>query len=60
MESGTPGGTNSTISCLVHVANLGPRAILAASLRSQLAWFGRRDDVTAPLLAPQQKRKAQD
>ena len=23
----------------VHVANLGPKAILVASLRSQLAWF---------------------
>jgi hypothetical protein len=30
-------GTISTMPCQVHVANLGPRAILAASLRSQLA-----------------------
>ena len=36
-------GTISTMPCHVQVANLGPSAILAASLRSQLAWFGRRD-----------------
>ena len=36
-------GTSSTMPCHVHVANLGPRAILAASLRSQLAWLGRRE-----------------
>ena len=36
-------GTSSTMPCHVQVANLGPRAILAASLRSQLAWLGLRD-----------------
>jgi hypothetical protein len=36
-------GTISTMPCQVHVANLGPRAILAASFRSQLAWLGRRE-----------------
>ncbi len=34
-------GIISTMPCHVHVANLGPKAILAASFRSQLAWFGR-------------------
>ena len=36
-------GTISVMPCHVQVANLGPRAILAASLRSQLAWLGLRD-----------------
>ena len=40
---GQLGGTISTMPCQVQVANLGPRAILAASLRSQLAWLGRRE-----------------
>jgi hypothetical protein len=34
---GRPGGTISTMPCHVHVANFGPSATLAASLRSQLA-----------------------
>ena len=37
------GGTVATMPCYVHVANLVPRVVLAASLRSQLAWVGCRE-----------------
>ncbi len=40
---GQPRGTISTTPCQVQVANLGPRAILAASFRSQLEWLGLRE-----------------
>ena len=36
-------GIISAMPCTIQMANLGPKAILAASLRSQLAWFGRRE-----------------
>jgi hypothetical protein len=36
-------GTISAMPCHIHEANLGPRASFAASFRSQLAWFGRKD-----------------